>query len=120
MDKDVNNLTPGTLIVYFWLNSDVHCDKKYGTADRNLCGHIQVVEANDGKGNLTIFECNTSSYSKYGCGKKKCCTHPEKVDYYRKLFKNSDYEVLGFIHVLKDCNKKTTSVGDDRTNTTIN
>ena len=120
MDKNVNNLTPGTLIVYFWLKSDTKCDIKYGSADRNLCGHIQVVEANDGKGNLTIFECNTSLYSKYGCGEKKCCTHPEKVDYYRRLFKNSDYEVLGFIHVLKDCNKKTTSVINDRTNTTIN
>ena len=107
MDKNADNLTPGTLIVYFWLGSSTHCGNKWGSGDRSLCGHIQVVEANDGKGNLQIFECNTSRYSSYGCSgggaNGGCCSHPETVQYYKNLMNSSNYDVLGFIHVLGDC-----------------
>lgn len=107
MDKNPDNLTAGTLIVYFWLGSPTTCGNKWGSGDRNLCGHIQLVESNDGNGNLTIFECNTSRYSSYGChgggANGGCCSHPETVQYYKDLMNSSNYDVLGFIHVLGDC-----------------
>ncbi len=110
MDSDISKITPGTLIVYMFSGSSY--------------GHIQVVEANDGKGNLTIFECNTDRYPKAGCNTSahKCCTHTESTKFYSDMIagKKKGLKFLGFIHVLKDCNKKTTSVINDRTNTTIN
>ena len=114
MDKDINKITPGTIIVY------------KGSSSSSV-GHVQVVEANDGRGNLTIFECNTDRYKSAGCTRSssggKCCTHTESTSFYSNMIngKMKDYEFLAFIHILSDCSKNTTnSVNNNKTNTSIN
>ena len=114
MDKDINKITTGTIIVY------------KGSSSSSV-GHVQVVEANDGRGNLTIFECNTDRYKSAGCTRSssggKCCTHTESTSFYSNMIngKMKDYEFLAFIHILSDCSKNTTnSVNNNKTNTSIN